>query len=146
MPQVHPPPGVWDDKDTLVDNVIPVLQPVANIVQDAFLEFSAILFSHTHFSVRYFNAGPQMQQVGPQGCHGRASAALTHIVQSVQQEAGLYTARQVPEALCNLGRREFVAVGQFYSLADDMTMSGGKLRESTTKTCSGKAPAAMQAF
>ena len=100
------------EQDRPVD-VFPVLELVFDIVRQALIVFAPVLFAYPHFALFQLNAGLQVEKIRAQGCHHRAAAALDHIVQPVQYEAGFH----LPGVFLQLGGNFLQALGSFCQTA-----------------------------
>ncbi len=94
------------DENTAGIEVAAILQAVGDIGFQAFGERTAVFLRHAHFAVPHLDAGPQLQQIGAQQGHGGAAAALFHVIELFQNEAGVHTCGQRFKPADDLLRRE----------------------------------------
>ena len=80
-------------------DIIPSLEPVLGVLQHHLVNGAAILFAWGHLAVLHLDAGLQVQKIRAQRGHSRAAAALSHVVEALDQKARLDLRRERAHAL-----------------------------------------------
>ena len=82
--------GMGDEDPARHQLALPIVQPVLDVIAETPGHRAPVFLHHLHLAVDDLNAGLQVQQIGAQGHDRGATAALDHVVQPAQQEAGLH--------------------------------------------------------
>ena len=115
------------DKDPVIDETVPALQPILHIVQNTLFVAATVLLDDLHFTVNNLDTGLQVQKVCAQRHHHGAASALYHIVQPIQQKAGLNPIGKVLELIHDLFWGKNSIFGHFYGFADHMSVAAGEV-------------------
>ena len=114
------------DKNAVERQIVIAGETVGNVLRHALLEAASVFFCHAHFAVLHLDAGAQLQKIRAQQRHRRAAAALLHIVQPVEDKAGIHARSQLIQLPDDFLRRH-TALCHPYGPENHQPVTGGKI-------------------
>ena len=116
---------VGDERELRRDVLAPV-KALFYILADALFKRAAVLLAHGHLAVSHLDAGLQVQKIRAQRGHSRAAAALSHVVEALDQKARLDLRRERAHALGDL-RAGKALLGELRRRDDQEALAGAQI-------------------
>ena len=116
---------VGDERELRRDVLAPV-KALFYILADALFKRAAVLLAHGHLAVSHLDAGLQVQKIRAQRGHSRAAAALSHVVEALDQKARLDLRRERAHALGDL-RAGKALLGELRRRDDQKALAGAQI-------------------
>ena len=113
-------------KQFVTDNVLAVGKAIPDIACQTLGVITTVLFNHTHLAVTNFDARLQIQKICTQRSSRGAATALDHVLQLIQQEAGLHTGNEGIQFFNDL-IQILALLGKTACFQNNMALTGGEV-------------------